>query len=230
MNNDKRILVIDDESQTNNLNKIATDLKGFFSISFSQIMVLDEKFFEDEELTKYDIKKLENNINVELKMSPNIVLVDYDYGQEINLDGLSVIKIIRGYRKHIPIILYSADQKKVIENVVGKDLNSASTDKIVDGINSLMDYKIEKMCKRNSYEEDVVRLLKSNIEESPKTILCHLLRDNGDRIFNSCCPELKGKTFSEIADLLEEKNNGRGNEWLNAILQQVIAYLTEVNE
>ena len=39
-----------------------------------------------------------------------------------------------------------------------------------------------------------------------------------------------GKTFGEIADMIDEDNNGVANEWLTAILEQLVIYLSEVNE
>jgi hypothetical protein len=59
--------------------------------------------------------------------------------------------------------------------------------------------------------------------------LCVLLRANGDMVFNSCCPELKRKTFNEIAEMIENHSDARSDEWIEAVLTQTIAYLAEVN-
>lgn len=233
MNNTERILVIDDESQENALDRIVNDLRNQLQVIYRQISVLDEDYF-NENLSLYDKSKLASKIEQTLKWSPTIILVDYDYGDEEilgGLNGIDVIDMIHTTRKKVPIILYSADQKKVIRNIINtNESDRLELDKVVEAVNKLMDYNIVKMCARNSYEEEVVRILKSNIAPSPTSILCQLLRENGDRVFNSCCPPLKGKTFNEIAELLEEDNNGKANEWLNAILEQVVAYLTKVNE
>lgn len=233
MNNIVKILVIDDENQKNALDKIANDLKNQLQVDSEQIEVLDPDFFNDD-VSLYDKSKLEDEIDLKLKWAPTLILVDYDYGGDeslAGLNGIDVIELIHNKRKKVPIVLYSADQKKVIKNVVNnRDSDRLELDKVVEAVNKLMDYNIVKMCARNSYEEEVVRILKSNIAPSPTSILCQLLRENGDRVFNSCCPPLKGKTFNEIAELLEEDNNGKANEWLNAILEQVVAYLTKVNE
>lgn len=233
MNNIVKILVIDDENQKNALDKIANDFKNQLQVDSEQIEVLDRDFFDDD-VSLYDKSKLEDEIDQKLKWAPTLILVDYDYGEDeslAGLNGIDVIELIHNKRKKVPIVLYSADQKKVIKNVVNnRDSDRLELDKVVEAVNKLMDYNIVKMCARNSYEEEVVRILKSNIAPSPTSILCQLLRENGDRVFNSCCPPLKGKTFNEIAELLEEDNNGKANEWLNAILEQVVAYLTKVNE
>lgn len=233
MNNIVKILVIDDANQKNALDKIANDLKNQLQVDSEQIEVLDRDFFNDD-VSQYDKSKLEDKIDQKLKWPPTLILVDYDYGEDeslAGLNGIDVIELIHNKRKKIPIVLYSADQKKVIKNVINNtDSDRLELSKVVEAVNKLMDYNIVKMCARNSYEEEVVRILKSKIAPSPISILCQLLRENGDRVFNSCYPPLKGKTFNEIAELLEEDNNGKANEWLNAILEQVVAYLTKVNE
>lgn len=234
MNNTVRILVIDDESQENALDRIVNDLRNQLQVNYRQISVLDEDYF-NENLSLYDKSKLASKIEQTLKWSPTIILVDYDYGDEAILGGLNGIDVIdmihHTKRRKVPIILYSADQKKVIRNIINtNESDRLELDTVVEAVNKLMDYKIAKICKRNSYEEEVVRMLKSDITPTPTSILCQLLRENGDRVFNSCCPPLNGKTFNEISELLEEDNNGKANEWLNAILEQVVAYLTKVNE
>ena len=61
--------------------------------------------------------------------------------------------------------------------------------------------------------------------------------DNFDPYYD---PELKKKNIGpflsnpnfklEIADILDDENNANGHKWLTAIMEQVIAYLVEVNE
>ena len=77
---------------------------------------------------------------------------------------------------------------------------------------------------------DVIGLLNNDLRPSPNAVLCSLLRDNRDRVFSSCSPKLQGMTFGELADLLEEDNDGRAHEWLKAVIEQTMAYLVEVNE
>lgn len=60
-------------------------------------------------------------------------------------------------------------------------------------------------------------------------MLCEMLREYGDMEFSSCCPRLSGKKFFEIANILEEQNNGKATEWLNAVFEQLITYLVKIN-
>lgn len=223
----KRILLIDDEPQQNALEQIKQSLKGYAHVNYFQINVLDDNFQDNE--ANFVKQKLLEYIDSTLQGHWDLILVDYDYGQ-VSMNGLEVIERIRSKSKHVAVILYSADQKKVIQDVIGMDLKNMQVESIVEGINKLMDYKIQKMYRRSSYEADVVRYIKSNVAPSPRALLSEMLRENGDKVFNSCCPKLKGKTFREIADILDEESNGNAHEWLKAIMEQVIAYLQEVNE
>lgn len=223
----KRILLIDDEPQQNALDRIQQSLNGHAHVDYVQINVLDDNFQDNE--ANFVKHKLFEFIDSILQSSWDLILVDYDYGQ-VGMNGLDVIERIRSKRKNVVVILYSADQKKVIQDVVGIDLKNMPVDSIVEGINKLMDYKIQKMYRRSSYEADIVRYIKFDVAPSPRALLSEMLRENGDKVFNSCCPKLKGKTFREIADILDEENNGNAHEWLKAIIEQVIAYLHEANE
>lgn len=224
----KRILVIDDEPQDNDLEKIVNGVKSVVSISHKQIEVLGQDFLDKD--ANWMQQRFEAAVELELNSHYDLVLVDYDYGKDQPINGLDVINLIRQKRKSIDIVLYSADQKTVIRDVVGHDLITSSEDDIVNGVNKLMNYKISKMCRRDAYVTDVIGMLKADVAPSPKALLCEMLRENGDRVFSSCCPPLSGKTFREIADILDEDNNGKAHEWLKAILEQVMVYLDKVNE
>ena len=89
--------------------------------------------------------------------------------------------------------------------------------------------KIINCVDRIDYQEDLLKYLRHDSEDSMEHRLCALLRANGDMVFNSCCPELKGKTFIEIAEMIDDKSDARSEDWIEAVLTQTIAYLTEVN-
>ena len=93
-----------------------------------------------------------------------------------------------------------------------------------------MDMKIAKICSRPAYPQEVIKYLRQNKEANPRSILISILRENRDRLFNSCCPPLKGKSFGEVADILDDVSNGLGSEWMVAIIEQIAAYLVEINE
>ena len=228
MNPTKRILVIDDECQRNLLSKISEEVKSQMQMEWEQVEVLDAAYTNDEAQLLPD--KVYTAIGEALSEHQyNLIMVDFDYGQP-NLDGLDVIKFIRTKRHKVDIYLYSAVQKDVIKKIVGDNLHDASTEEIVSGINDLMNYRIGKMVSRPSAEVEVINFLRSEVSFSPSAFISDMLREHSAQVFSSCCPKLEGKTYGEIADLIDEDNNGVANEWLMAILEQLVVYLSKVNE
>lgn len=228
-NNTKTILVIDDEPQTPIEQSIQSALKTEFNVQFvnvdaSSSSVLNENLDVDAEKLKLLIAQTIEHISFDL------VLVDYNLGENCPFSGLMPLTYLYELRPNTPRFLYSAVQKDVIKEVVGNDLNNTTPENIINGINHLMDMKIAKICSRPAYPQEVIKYLRQNKEANPRFILISILRDNRDRIFNSCCPPLKGKTFGEVADILDDVSNGLGNEWMMAIIEQIAAYLAETNE
>ena len=225
----KTILVIDDESQKPIEDDIQSVLKAEMGIRFINIDVTDPNVLKDN--LDVDEAKLNRAIKDRIiEESVDLVLTDYDLGNSCPFSGLKPIVYIRELRPHLPIFLYSAIQKDAITEVVGDDLSNTTSDKIINGINQLMDLKIAKICSRPEYPQEVIKYLRQNKEINPRSILISILRENRDRIFNSCCPPLKGKTFGAVADILCDVSNGLGNEWMTAIMEQIAAYLAETNE
>ena len=209
MNVTKRILVIDDEDQKNDMESIARNLKKHVQIKYEQINVLDSDFLDEKLNLRQDVfeKKL---MEVLTENYYDLILVDYNYG-DISLDG-------------------SANQSEIIRNILAmKQTKPLSDNDVVKAINALMNYRILKMCARDSYVNEVVRLMSIDTQLNPTSMLCEMLREYGDMKFSSCCPRLSGKKFSEIANMLEEQNNGKATEWLNAVFEQLITYLVEIN-
>ena len=227
--NTKTILVIDDESQKPIEDDIQSALKTELDLRFINIDVTDPNILNEN----LDVDETKLNLTIKdgiIGESVDLVLTDYDLGDSCPFSGLKPIAYIRELRPHLPIFLYSAIQKDVIKEVVGDDLSNTTSDNIIAGINQLMDLKIAKICSRPAYPQEVIKYLRQNKEANPRFILISILRDNRDRIFNSCCPPLKGKTFGEVADILDDVSNGLGNEWIMAIIEQIAAYLAETNE
>lgn len=228
MNVTKRILVIDDEDQKNDMESIARKLKKHVLIKYEQINVLDADFLDEKLNLRQDVfeKRL---MEVLTENYYDLILVDYNYGG-ISLDGLGVVKFIKERKRNSNIILYSANQSEIIRNILtAKQTETLSDNDVVKAINALMNYRILKMCTRDSYVNEVVRLMSIDTQLNPTSMLCEMLREYGDMKCSSCCPKLSGKKFSEIANMLEEQNNGKATEWLKAVFEQLITYLVEIN-
>ena len=228
MNISKNILVIDDEDQANDLQKIVKQLCATVSVKWKQIDVFaNENLDEEAHFVAENLKQvIENALDEHFY---DLILVDYNYG-DISLDGLGVVKFIKEKKRNSNIILYSANQSEIIRNILAmKQTKPLSDNDVVKAINALMNYRILKMCARDSYVNEVVRLMSIDTQLNPTSMLCEMLREYGDMKFSSCCPRLSGKKFSEIANMLEEQNNGKATEWLNAVFEQLITYLVEIN-
>ena len=229
MNPTRKILLIDDEPQDNSLEKIVNGVKDRLVIEHQQIEVFHENFLDAEANLVPD--KLYEAIEAALKsVRYDLILVDYSYGDDVPIDGLDIIKQIRKKHQKDDVILYSANQKEIISKVVGDNLKESSQEKIVAGINELMNFRIAKIVSRPAMDSEVIAYLKTDTTFSPYGFIINVLRENRDKVFKSCYPRLSGKTYGEIADLLDSGENGMGNEWLSAILEQLVVYLSEVNE
>ncbi len=228
MNPIKRILLIDDEPQDNSLEKIANGDKDKLTIKCKQIEVLNHIFLDKEaNLNQQEVYQAIDNAFK--RAHYDVVLVDYNYGLP-SFDGLNVIRHIREIHQKNDIILYSAVQRDIIRQVMGDDLQTALTDDIVTRINELMNLKITKIVSRPAMDSEVIRHLKTDTTFSSCGFITNMLRENPKKVFKSCYPKLAGREYEEIADLLDNGNNGTANEWLSAILEQLIVYLSEVNE
>lgn len=227
--NIKTILVIDDEPQGPVEQSIASALKAdldvkFINIDLSEPGILDANLdIDQEKLNQYIAESIAHT-------SIDLVLADYDLGVNCPFSGLKPIAYLRELRPHVPIFLYSAIQKDVIKEVIGEELADSSPEKVINGINQLMDMKIAKICSRPAYSQEVIKYLRQNKEANPRSILISILRENRERIFSSCCPPLSGKSFEEVADILEDTSNSLSYEWMRAIIEQIAAYLVEINE
>lgn len=228
MNPTRRLLLIDDESQKNSLEKIENSIKDRLFIESKQIEVLHTDYLDDK--ANLMPERVYEAIETALKSARyDLILVDYSYGQ-VGIDGLDVIKQIRKKHPKDDLILYSANQREIIAKVVGENLKDSSSDKIISGINELMNFRIAKIVSRPAMDSEIIGYLRSDTTFSPYGFIVNVLRENRDKIFLSCYPKLSGKTYGEIADLIDGGENGMGNEWLSAILEQLIVYLSEVNE
>lgn len=224
----KCILLFDDKDQTKIIDNIKLTTKQEFDLDFIFIRTSSAELKKDDS-EDLDTEKLKAKIVSETRRKViDIALTDFDLNCDY-LNGLDVVRMVHEYRKNVNFFIYSGNWNKVIESVVGEDHHKASTEQLVEGINKLIHDKIIDCISRIDYQEDLLKYLRRESEDSMEHRLCILLQANGDMVFNSCCPELKGKTFREIAEMIEQKSDARSDEWIEAVLTQTIAYLAEVN-
>lgn len=228
MKKTKCILLFDDKDQKNIINNIKLTTKQEFDLDFIFIRTSAAELKKDDS-EDLDTEKLKAKIISETRGKLiDIALTDFDLNCDY-LNGLDIIHLVHESHKNVQFLVYSGNWNKVIRRVIGEDYQQASTEQLVEGINQLIHDKIINCISRIDYQEDLLKYLRRESKDSMEHRLCVLLQANGDMVFNSCCPELKGKTFLEIAEMIENKSDARSDGWIEAVLTQTIAYLTEVN-
>ena len=137
--------------------------------------------------------------------------------------------MVHDIHRNVSFFVYSGNWNKVIKSVVGQEYQKASIEELVGGINKLIKAQIIDCIERTDYQEILIDYLKKDKGISIEHRLASLLRAHGEMKFESCFPEFKGMTFSEIADMVDNHSDARSDEWIEAVLAQTIAYLVKVN-
>ena len=225
----KCILLVDDKDQSDVIDSIKLQLRNDFDLEFILIRTSASEF-KKENSEDLDLDKLRTKIETAVKYKQiDVALTDFDLECDF-FNGLDVVNLVHDIRKSIPFFIYSGNWDKVITSIVGSEYKLAAVEQVVDGINKLIHGRIINCIGRTDYKQDLISYLKQENNESLEHRLCILLRSNGEMIFKSCYPEFKGKSFNEIADLIDNHSDARSDEWIEAILTQTISYLAEVNK
>lgn len=229
MKQKKCILVVDDKPQTAVIRGIKSKLSNAFDLEFIDIRTSLATFKKDDS-EDLDIEKLSCGIRNKITGKHiDIALTDFDLEHD-NFTGLDIINMVHQIRHRVKFIIYSGNWNKVIKSVFGDNFSNMSTDEIVSGINNLLQSQIISCVDRTDYSEALAEHLKKDSDTYIEYRLASLLRANGNLKFESCFPDYKGKSFKEIADIIEGHSDARYSEWIDAVLAQTLAYLTKVNQ
>lgn len=228
MKTSKCILLIDDKDQSAVMKDIKYTVASTFDVEFLFIRTARPDL-KKEDSEDVDPAKVEQEIQRLIKnKSVDFALTDFDLNSQ-NLDGLDIISMVHKLRPNLNFLVYSGNWDKVIRKVISVNYRDASTDDIVNGVNRLIHNNIVDCIGRGEYKEELIKYLNRATYVSMEQRLVRLLRANKDMVFLSCYPEFKGKTFGEIADIIESGSDSRSDEWIESILSQTIAYLVSVN-
>ena len=229
MKQQRCILLIDDKDQCDVISNIKLQLRSEFDLDFISIRTSASEL-KQEDSEDIDIDKLKSEIKAKIQNKKiDIALTDFDLECDY-LNGLSIVRIVHEFRHKVKFLIYSGNWDKVIRMVVGTEYQQASIDELVKGINELINSNIINCIARTDYKEDLIKYLRRYKGDSIEHRLSTLLRSNGDMKFESCFPDLKGLTFNEIADLIDNQSDARTDEWIEEVLTQTIAYLVTVNQ
>lgn len=228
---EKKILVIDDQSQDTLWEDIQRALKRECKIdlSYKQINPLRIESIEGDNLPT--LEEVGSEVDLVLESDYySLAAVDYSYGVDCSFNGWGIIKRIRQVYPKLQIALYTGEPKRVIGDIL-KHYKKNDAGEPTDEIEQLMKSNIAAFLSRGAdLKSEFIKLLKRrNFEDLLFTKL------GQHRDLKVKAPELRihGKSLSEIASVLQrESAAGRYPEdtWLDEILDELIAYLTKIYE
>lgn len=220
---------IDDIDQEANIKALQLQLNQICDLIVVPIVTAD-KIYRFPESDNTDPEKIKKKLSDVLKGDHfDWVFTDYDLAEE-SYNGIDIVAFIHAIRPKVPIILYSSNLNQIVKKILGKQAKGASEDDILVTVETLINLPIKAFIGRNRYKDELYRHIKNELGYSMEQELIKMLRKHDDLIFNSCFPPFNGKTFGEIAEILETKSDVNINEWKLAIVEQIIAYLIQINE
>lgn len=223
----KRCLIIDDQDQTEEIEKMIRDGKAMYGIDLECEQFNVGSTFLDEVLTegKIDINKVVAEFKKRFKgQTFQLAAFDRDLNDP-NIDGVELIRQLTHHTnlKHTPKVLYSSD----LEGLLSESIDNFNKENLIRRIKTLVNNEIKGYFDRDSYENDILRTLAKD-EETLDLIIEEELRKFPTLVFKNVFVHegFRNKTYEEIAAQLDEYTHLR-NDFKKEIIQQVIAYLTE---
>ncbi|WP_126464365.1 response regulator [Porphyromonas cangingivalis] len=229
-----RILVIDDADMSDSLNSLKRKLsRDKINLTSSVIHLNNRRYYNLD--SKLDLSPIKEEVNqVKQQGRFDLIMVDYNYGEDCELNGLSIIQELRKIFHKTRIILYSGSRKDVIKYIIESsgilsEKDTIDYDEMVKHINNLMEMKIETFIQRNNFESEAIKVLKQNSCKDVKELLMDKLslypnlvvHDQGVR-------GIGGKSLKDVVEALG--SDDQTQNWLDEILDEFIAYLTKIYE
>lgn len=224
-------LLIDDEKQDANFPTIKSEgLKFNIDIEIYQFNVGNQErrdLLENEEIS---LQKVVQVFKKEFKnIKFDIIAFDWNIGSGIK--GPTIIQYFNdlGIRKNVTKILYSGALREEVEKLFDDYRKNPKMpfNKIWGQLNPLLTTNALAFAGKENYEVELVQQLRK-IDDSFDSSIEEELRKYNNNIFKHGFPnkQFKGKTFGEIADIIDGDPNLR-NDLTKEITQQIMAYLTE---
>ena len=230
---DMRLLVIDDVDMTDTTNSLRGTLSGNQINLTSSFIHLNSDFYDNQD--KLDLSLICDAVKRERQRGRfDLIMVDYNYGNAHGLNGISIIQMLREIFPKESIILYSGLRQEVIKELIktGRgtgDINPADLEQIASRFDDLMKMKIEAFIRRNSFESEATKMLKQKKYKDVKELLIDKLSQHTDLVVRAQGMRgINGKTLKDIIDSLN--SDAQAQNWLDEILDELIAYLTKIYE
>lgn len=234
-------LVIDDDNQ-----------KEYFETSIQKILHKDhielvpiyietkDRIYMKSDHTGFDKSLIEQAcLEAIKKHNCSIVVSDYQIvTDKDDFNGLDILNTIAEKYSHLYMILYSGAQienaiKKVIKTLsdtIPEGHEKMSENQIIDAIGQLKKTLcINDLVKGKEYAEKVIKYMRCSPLALQQQMLYQLKVDYKDMTFQSCYPAFKGRKLIDIGEQIE-KRTPQGEDFQQALIEQLLAYLIEVNK
>jgi len=227
----KKCIIIDNDDQTEEMKKLVRDAKA------KGVYIECEQFnvgstFDNELLTDgaIDIDKVVTEFKKRFKgQTFHLAAFDWDLSDP-KIDGVELMRQLTHHRifKNTPKLLYSG----LLEDKLSSKLDDfkdgdLTKGELLDRVKTLIKADIKDFVARETYESDIIRIL-GGTDETLDLIIEDELSKFPEFIFSNkfVNEKFNGKTFLEIANIIEE-HDGLRNDFKKELIQQIIAYLTE---
>ncbi len=233
-------LIVDNEDQTEEIEKLVRDARNQgIDLDCQQFEVGNTSYLEVLSSGKIDLAKVEFEVKRRYK---NIVfdIIAFDY--ELDDEEINGVELLRNFNKkrifkYSPKLVYSGVLDNVLKDIIEPSLDilklKNKPDKAIikqEGlvkIKSLIRHRVFEYLDRDNRDAIIIKFLKEEIQ-STELIVTQALRMYPEFKFenNFVNDNFQGKTFAEVADLLDNDDK-LGSEFKREIIQQVVSYLTE---
>lgn len=233
-------LIIDDDNQEEYFKTAVQEVllkKNNIEVNPIFIKTKEREYIKSDN-TGLDKERIEQAcINAIRDHNCSIVLSDYQIATEKDdFNGLDILNSISEHYPQLYKILYSGGNiKKAIEQVLTtfkdaiekEQLDDNQTNGTIDKLKKL--FFINEFVKGKCYENAVIKYMRTAPVILQQTLLGCLKDDYPNMVFKSCYPWFEGKKFKDIGNEIENRTIS-GCNFQQALIEQVIAYLTRINE
>ena len=219
---EKNIIIIDDEDQIPQKEYIERTLKREFDIEVHLIWTTEETLDDDGFISE---EKLRGRLAEIMKgRSIDLVLTDYELSDE-KIFGIEVVKIVKEIRSKVPIIMYSGKVNEVIGRLLG-DYKHRDAEDLINSINEFMSWGIHEFLGRGNYSDDAIKFIRKKKNTQVDDIFIQKLRAIGDEKCEIGNPDWRDLTLNNICEVIENKRDARSEMWMEDLIEQVVAYIT----
>lgn len=234
-------LVIDDDNQEEyfdtNIHKILLKdhielIPAFINPKARKYMKKDHSGF-DQSLIEKDCIETINSYNC------SVVVSDYQIATENDdFNGLDILNTVTENQPQLFSVLYSGVKIKDAIKRLSKELSDAvpanqekmSEVQMLEALNQLKKIsRINDIISGKGYAETIIKYMRCSPLSLQQKFLSQLKMDYPDMTFRSCYPMFNGWKLKDIGKHIE-KRTPQGCDFQQALIEQVMSYLIEVNQ